>query len=68
MHRFGIFSVVVCAITTAFWTLPATAEEGHGAANVFHVGSRHGVVPAVNLDLVDGHEVWIYGVNFEVMF
>jgi hypothetical protein len=39
-----------------------------GAAYWFHVGSRYGIGPAVNLDLVDGHEVWIYGVNFEVMF
>ena len=22
---------------------------------------------AINLDLVDGHEVWVYGVNFEVV-
>ena len=39
-----------------------------GAAYYFHVGSRYGIGPAVNLDLVDGHEVWVYGVNFEVMF
>lgn len=39
-----------------------------GVAYYFHVGSRYGLGPAVNLDLVDGHEVWVYGVNFEVMF
>ena len=39
-----------------------------GAAYFFHVGSRFGIGPAVNLDLVDGHEVWVYGVNFEVLF
>lgn len=39
-----------------------------GVAYYFHVGSRFGIGPAVNLDLVDGHEVWVYGVNFEVMF
>lgn len=39
-----------------------------GVAYYFHVGSRYGIGPAVNLDLVDGHEVWVYGVNFEVMF
>lgn len=39
-----------------------------GVGYAFHVGSRYGIVPTVNLDLVDGHEVWVYGVNFEVMF
>ena len=39
-----------------------------GAAYYFHVGSRYGIGPTVNLDLVNGHEVWVYGVNFEVMF
>lgn len=39
-----------------------------GVGYAFHVGSRYGIVPNVNLDLVDGHEVWVYGVNFEVMF
>ena len=39
-----------------------------GTAYYFHVGSRFGIGPAVNLDLVEGEEVWIYGVNFEVMF
>jgi len=39
-----------------------------GAAYYFHLGSRYGIGPAVNLDFVNGHEVWIYGVNFEVMF
>lgn len=39
-----------------------------GMGYAFHLGSRYGIVPTVNLDLVDGHEVWVYGVNFEVMF
>lgn len=39
-----------------------------GTAYYFHVGSRFGIGPTVNLDLVDGHEVWVYGVSFEVMF
>jgi hypothetical protein len=39
-----------------------------GVGYVVHVGSRYGIGPAVNLDLVDGHEVWVYGVVFEVMF
>lgn len=39
-----------------------------GAAYYFHVGSRYAIGPAVNLDLVNGHEVWVYGVNFEVAF
>jgi hypothetical protein len=39
-----------------------------GAAYWFHFGKRYGMSPAVNLDLVDGHEVWVYGLNFEVMF
>ena len=39
-----------------------------GAAYWFHVGSRYGIGPNVNLDLVDSHEVWVYGVSFEVMF
>lgn len=39
-----------------------------GVAYWFHVGSRYGIAPAVDLDLVDGEEVWVYGVNFEVKF
>ena len=39
-----------------------------GVAYIFHVGARYGIAPTVNLDLVEGHEVWVYGVNFEVMF
>lgn len=39
-----------------------------GAAYYFHLGSRYGIGPAVVLDFVNGHEVWVYGVNFEVMF
>jgi hypothetical protein len=39
-----------------------------GVAYYFHVGSRYGIGPAVNVDSVNGHEVWVYGVNFEVMF
>ncbi len=39
-----------------------------GAAYYFHFGSRYGIGPTVNLDLVNGHEVWVYGVNFEVGF
>lgn len=38
-----------------------------GAAHYFRVGSRDGIGPAINLAFVDGHEVWVYGVNFEVM-
>ena len=39
-----------------------------GTAYYFHLGSRFGIGPAVNVDFVDGNEVWVYGVNFEVMF
>ena len=39
-----------------------------GVTYWFHVGSRYGIGPTVDLDLVNGHEVWVYGVNFEVMF
>jgi len=39
-----------------------------GTAYYFHVGSRFGIGPTVNVDFVNGHEVWVYGVNFEVMF
>lgn len=39
-----------------------------GAAYWFHFGHRYGLAPAVNVDFVNGHEVLIYGVNFEVMF
>lgn len=39
-----------------------------GTAYYFHLGSRFGIGPTVNLDLVEGEEVWVYGVNFEVMF
>lgn len=39
-----------------------------GAIYMFHVGSRYGIGPTVNLDLVGGHEVLVYGVTFEVMF
>jgi len=39
-----------------------------GVAYWFHVGSRYGIGPTVNVDFVNNHEVWIYGVNFEVMF
>ena len=39
-----------------------------GAAYIFHFGHRYGLAPTVNVDFVDGHEVMIYGVNFEVMF
>jgi hypothetical protein len=39
-----------------------------GATYWFHVGSRYAIGPTVDLDFVDGEEVWAYGVNFEVMF
>lgn len=39
-----------------------------GTAYYFHFGSRFGIGPTVNVDFVDGHEVWVYGVNFEVLF
>lgn len=39
-----------------------------GTAYFFDVGSRFGIGPAVNLDVVEGDDVWVYGVNFEVVF
>ena len=39
-----------------------------GTAYYFHVGSRFGIGPAVSVDFVEGEEVWVYGVNFEVGF
>lgn len=39
-----------------------------GAIYMFHVGSRYGIGPTVNFDLVDGHEVLVYGLTFEVLF
>ena len=39
-----------------------------GTAYYFHLGSRFGIGPAVNLDLVEDEQVWVYGVNLEVMF
>lgn len=39
-----------------------------GVGYAIDVGHRYAVVPSVNLDLVDGHEVWVYGVAFEVLF
>jgi hypothetical protein len=39
-----------------------------GTAYYFHLGSRFGIGPTVNLDLVEGEQVWVYGVNLEVMF
>ncbi len=39
-----------------------------GTVYYFHVGSRFGIGPAVNVDFVEGEEVWVYGVNFEVGF
>ncbi len=39
-----------------------------GAAYYIHLGSRYAIAPAVNLDLVNGHEVWVYGLNLEVSF
>jgi hypothetical protein len=35
-----------------------------GAAYDFHLGERFGIVPNVNLDLVDGERVWVYGLAF----
>jgi len=75
VHRFGIFSVVVCVIATAFWTFPATAEEGlgtHGEIAEKHAGGDHDdfendLAPAAEVNIVDSHEVWVYGVNFEAM-
>jgi hypothetical protein len=32
-----------------------------GVAYDFHLGNRFGLVPNVNLDLVDGEKVWVYG-------
>ena len=65
VHRSRVFSVaVVCVIATAFWALSATAEEDygtHGDAVERHDGGGHH-------DFNNGHEVWIYGVTFEVMF
>lgn len=39
-----------------------------GAIYMFHIGSRYGIGPTVNLDLVNGHEVLVYGLTFEVLF
>jgi len=39
-----------------------------GTAYYFHLGSRFGIGPTVNVDLVNGEQVWVYGVNLEVMF
>jgi hypothetical protein len=39
-----------------------------GVGYTIHVAPRFAIAPTVNLDLVNGHEVWVYGVNFEVMF
>ena len=39
-----------------------------GVAYAFHVGPRYSIVPQINLDLVNGHEVLVGGVSFGVMF
>jgi hypothetical protein len=76
LHRSRILAVAVaCAFSTAFWTFPATAEEAHGThaeTGEKHVGGDHddfekGLAPALEVDSVDGHEVWVCGVDFEVM-
>ena len=51
-------------------------EEGHGGPDAnatyfafrigagwdFHIGQNYGIVPTVALDLVDGEQVWVYGI------
>jgi hypothetical protein len=39
-----------------------------GVGYNFHLGERYSVLPSVNLDLVDGEEVWVWGASFGVMF
>jgi hypothetical protein len=39
-----------------------------GVAYDIHIGSRYGLAPAINLDLVNNEEVWVYGLNFAVKF
>lgn len=39
-----------------------------GAAYSFHVGERYALIPSINLDLVEGEQVWVGGVTFGVMF
>jgi hypothetical protein len=39
-----------------------------GAGYAFHVGDRYSIMPNVNLDLVEGEEVWVWGMVFGVMF
>lgn len=39
-----------------------------GTAYFFQVGSRFAIGPAVNVDFVNGEQVWVYGVNFEMGF
>jgi hypothetical protein len=39
-----------------------------GSTHWSHVGGRGGFAPAVNLDLVDGRDAFVYGLNFEVVF
>mgnify|MGYP001547271281 FL=1 len=46
----------------------ADEDETHflfriGAAYSFHLGQSFGIEPAVNLDFVNGEEVWVYGLN-----
>jgi hypothetical protein len=78
VHRFRTVSVVVACVvtTTAFWALPATAEDAHGvhgSADESYAGGgrndfENGLAPAVEVDFVDGHEVRVDGVDFEVVF
>jgi hypothetical protein len=47
----------------------ADEDETHflfrlGIAYDIHLGERFGIVPNVNLDLVDGENVWVYGLAF----
>ncbi len=49
----------------------ADEDETHflvrfGAAYVFHLGERYGVEPSVAIDLVDGEDVWVAGLNWTV--
>ncbi len=37
-----------------------------GAAYVFHLGERYSVEPSVAIDLVDGEDVWVAGLNWTV--
>ena len=41
---------------------PPTFSIGLGVGYDFHLGQSFGLVPQINLDLVNNEEVWVYGV------